>query len=180
MTKRIQKAKGVRSRNVNYMVAPAPVVWVLAANRVQAVLFQRTRGQKLRYIERFIHPEGRRREQELVSDKPGRVQTRFRQGVPRHAYGKERVWHERAAAKFAKELMHFLKVAHSERRFDELVVIAEPHFLGILRDTMPAALKRMPRLEEPREIKYITTERVERRAIPLIREWHSRPGAAAA
>lgn len=180
MAKRIQKAKGIRSRTVNYMVSPAPVVWVLAANRTQAVLFQKVRGRRLRYLERFLHPEGRRREQDLVSDRPGHMQASFGAGSLRHAFGKEKVWHKRAAVKFARELMQYLNGAYSENRFDQLVLIAEPNFLGVLRDAMPAQLKRVPRLEESREIRFITTEQVERRVNPMIREWHSRPSARAA
>ena len=49
---------------------------------------------------------------------------------------------ERAATQFAREVVEQLKSGLNGRRFEQLTVVASPHFLGLLREQMDDVLAR--------------------------------------
>lgn len=109
--------------------------WVLAANRTGARLFRRD-GQALTRIRDLPHPEGRVRDQDLEA---GRAQRSF-DSHARGRYAEEHrtSQHEKTAQAFARELGRFLKDLHFKPDLDRLVLVAEPHFLGLLRAELDA------------------------------------------
>ena len=145
------------------IVNPPKVTWILVANRARGAIFRKTKGEKIEFLERFENPKGKLREQELVSDRPGKSQSSAGSGLPRHSLGKESVWHERAASVFAKSLIAAIDTGHGQGRFDELIIMAEPHFLGLLRGFIPKQLAHVPRRELGHELKFIDTKKVEKR-----------------
>ncbi|WP_109124004.1 host attachment protein [Dyella sp. C11] len=110
-------------------------VWVVVANRGVARLFQASQPTgPLEEMDAFIHPEARLHDQDLVSDRPGRGFDRA--GPGRHAEEPDTTVAEQETTNFALELSRFLLKGRTDKRFDALVLIAAPAFLGSLRERL--------------------------------------------
>lgn len=118
-----------------------PVTWVLIADRTRAEILHALPENLGPYptLQCFTHEEGRMLPQDRDSDAPGRMQLAggMRSAVEPH----EDRWHVEAQ-RFAQRLVTFLDQARHDRRFDQLLVIAPPAFLGVLRAAMPEVLHR--------------------------------------
>lgn len=117
-----------------------PAIWVLVAERSQARLLQALPGgMSLAEAENFEHPEGRLRNHELVSDAPGvSMGSGYSQSSPTQK--EEPTIHEtqRFAQRLAKRLAE-LRIAHPVTK---VYLVAEPHFLGVLRAELDEATRR--------------------------------------
>jgi protein required for attachment to host cells len=105
--------------------------WILVAHRSGAKLFEK-QGKELNLLREISHEAGRLQDHELSADRPGRVFDR--QGAGRHAVGgenKDAV--ERETKRFVRELGDVLEEGRVHRRYANLVLVAEPRFLGELR-----------------------------------------------
>lgn len=114
--------------------------WFLIADGSRARLFARDDEGALSLVQEFDHPEGRAHPGDLSLD-----QGRTRQ-TGSATFASER--DERAArwkqemARFAKRLAGTLEQGAVGGRFDELVLVVPPQFLGLLRS------KLHPKVEE--------------------------------
>ncbi|MFA5938555.1 MAG: host attachment protein [Sinimarinibacterium sp.] len=108
-----------------------PAIWVLVAERSQARLLQAMPGgMSLSEAENFEHPEGRLRNHELVSDAPGvSMGSGYSQSSPTQK--EEPTVHE--TQNFAKRLAKRLSELHETHAMSKVYLVAEPHFLGVLR-----------------------------------------------
>ena len=86
-------------------------------------------------------------DRDLKSDRPGRVfdhaaapGTR-RSAVGHHSTGGERNPRKVEARRFARRIAEALDEAHLKNRYERLVVMAPPTFLGLLREEMSAAVR---------------------------------------
>ncbi|WP_243039247.1 host attachment protein [Dyella sedimenti] len=121
-------------------------VWIVVANRAVARLFQASQPTgPLEELEAFIHPEGRLQEGDLVTDRPGRTFDSV--GAGRHAEDPDTAATVSEANHFAIELSRFLQKAGAERKFDALVLVAAPAFLGILRERLDVSTRERVILE---------------------------------
>ena len=106
--------------------------WILIANRSSASLFESDwPGKLMRRIQDIPHPEGRMQNQDIDTDKPGRIFDSFGQG--RHAASPKQEPTEHIAQQFALDLAELLNKGRVTHAYDKLVLMAEPKFLGILR-----------------------------------------------
>lgn len=113
--------------------------WILVADRAGARLFgQRGRGKPLTLLRDFPHPEGRLRNQDIDADKHGRAFDSMGEG--RHAMSTEQAPTDRVAERFAKELAQTLDQGRTQNAYGDLVLVAEPAFLGMLRAALPEPL----------------------------------------
>ena len=113
--------------------------WILIANRVGARIVDK-QGNNFSLIETISHEQGRLRDREVNSDKQGRGFDRM--GGGRHALSASETAHEHDAKAFAQELADKLRGERNAKRFERLVLVAEPHFLGLLRDALDDVTKR--------------------------------------
>ena len=112
--------------------------WILIAHRGGARVYaQRGRRRDLELIEEFEHPEGRLKNREIDSDRPGR--SFDSRGVGRHAYDKEQEPTEHVAERFARQLATLLDQGRMREHYARLVLVAEPRFLGNLRAALNPA-----------------------------------------
>lgn len=111
--------------------------WILVAHDAGARFFENDGpGTGLQLIEEVDHPEGRERDRDFDSDRPGRS-FRKNAGDPRRAaMSRSESPHERAVADFARDLADKLQHARTENRYDRLVLVAPPRFLGLLRSAL--------------------------------------------
>jgi len=95
----------------------------------------------------LMNPAGRLHEQDLVSDRPGRVFERAadphrRRGASaRHASGPEHVARRHSVEVLTRRIAAELERAWRAQRFDSLVVVAGARLMGQLRAALPAAVR---------------------------------------
>lgn len=109
--------------------------WILVAHRAGARVFENTgTGKGLSLKQDIPHPEGRLKNQDINSDRAGRVGgTR---GDQHQVYENPVEPTEHVAAQFAKQLATVLDHGRTGNQYDQLVLVAEPRFLGHLRTAM--------------------------------------------
>ena len=111
--------------------------WVLVAHDAGARIFENLGpGQGLDLVQELEHPEGRERNREIDTDRPGR---RFRRdsGDPRRAsMSREESAHERVVSDFARQVAGKLEQGRNSNEYDQLVLVAAPRFLGLLRNSL--------------------------------------------
>ncbi len=122
--------------------------WILACDAGRAQLFEELEpGRAYSPVAAFLHPEGRAHVVDLVSDTNGRKPVGVSRGV-----GVVRGWQggvqgrpgaapdtdpkEVEAEKFARDLAAVLQKGLDDHRYQALVLVAPPHFLGLLRETV--------------------------------------------
>lgn len=120
--------------------------WVVVAESSRARIFS-TKGRMspLSEIEDLVHPEGRMREGDLVSDSPGSDGGSRGQG--RHVIDDETSARGQHNIDFATRIANRLERGRKEDDFDELVLIASPAFLGLLRSKLGKVLRERVSLE---------------------------------
>jgi protein required for attachment to host cells len=107
-------------------------MWILVAHRGGARLFEnKGPGKGLNLLHDIPHPEGRLKNKEIGSDRPGRSFDSHGQG--RHALSTEQEPTAHVAEQFAKQLSSILDDGRNQQRYRKLVLVAEPRFLGNLR-----------------------------------------------
>lgn len=105
--------------------------WVLVANASEAHLFATERlGEDMSTIHDYVHPESRAKGTTLASDRPGsskgrgsNMGTRGDPNDPKHF----------EAERFASELADVLDKGRTENAYRRLVLVAAPHFQGLLK-----------------------------------------------
>ena len=125
-----------------------------------------------------LHPAGRLTEErarlhdrELGSDRPGRVfdhapAAGIRRGaVAHHGTGGERRPHRHVELLFARRIARALALARREGRIDRIVLMAEPGFLGLIRQALPSGLASSVAAEIPKDLVH-QSEQVLRAHLP--------------
>lgn len=122
-------------------MTPDVVTWVLVAHQSGAKIYERTRSKRtLRLIAEIHHPEGRLKDRELNSDRPG--QSYSSHNPERHSMGKSQSTHAHLAIQFANVLARELEKAWGQNKFDRLVLVSGPVFLGKLRKALNSTLRK--------------------------------------
>lgn len=115
-------------------------IWVLAADNVHARFFRAEHVTgPLREVRDIVNPESRLQERELVSDTPGRA---FSPSAGnRQAYG-EASEKEHQSRTFAREVIGEVEKLRARGELERFHVVAEPGFLGRLRENYSPPLKK--------------------------------------
>ena len=92
------------------------------------------KGKPMLELTDMVHTGSRMRGSELISDRPGR--TIDRKGSRRHAKEVSTPIKVQEAMKFALQINEYIDGERKKNNFSELVLIAAPEFLGILRKTL--------------------------------------------
>lgn len=104
---------------------------VVADNERARFLGKQSGKKKLIEIDDLVHMEARTHERDLISDKPGR--SFDSQGSGRHAMEQKMDVKKHDEQMFAESIAEKLEKARNDHKFKELVLIAPPEFLGLLR-----------------------------------------------
>ena len=120
-------------------MAQQRTVWILVADASRARLLE-DRQTKLGYkeIAQFEHPDSRARVRDLTSDANGRMPsgqsvTEHPSGLGRPGAAPDTDPKEVEAQRFASELADMLGKRLDEHAYEGLILVAPPHFLGLLR-----------------------------------------------
>jgi protein required for attachment to host cells len=107
--------------------------WILVADSARARIFSvESATAPLKPVEQLVHPESRLHDRDINADRPGRSFDSF--GAGRHATGSEVSPKEQESMRFAKTVADRLNQGRVENRFRRLTIVADPRFLGQLRD----------------------------------------------
>ena len=111
------------------------MIWVVAADSEYArVLEAPTAKGELTEINTLVCSTARQHEQDLVSDRPGR--TFDRAGGGRHSMEPTEHAKRTEAVRFAKQIADHIEKGWSQKKYQRLVLIAPPAFLGHLRASL--------------------------------------------
>lgn len=126
-------------------------IWVVVADQSRARIFSmRGRWGALQEVDNLVHPEGRLHDQDINADRPGRSFDTAGEG--RHGMSKQHSPKETEAIRFAANVSHRVALAHHEGTFRQLVLIAPPRFLALLREHLPDAVARCVILSEDKNL----------------------------
>ncbi len=108
--------------------------WVLVCDASKGRLFRVGPSRKdWELVRELEHPEGRAKGRDLVTDRPGRKQS----GSPqRPAMEPTTEAHEVESERFAHSIAKLLDHGLAVNSYAQLILIAPPHFLGLLRSVI--------------------------------------------
>lgn len=107
-------------------------LWILVADSVHGRMFTTPDSRMISEVADYAHSASRQHERDLISDEPGRSFDSAGQG--RHAMEPKHSAHDHEADEFAGQLAEVLEQGRTEHRYDQLVLIAPPEFLGRIRN----------------------------------------------
>jgi protein required for attachment to host cells len=131
----------VKRDKANNFLLPNTPTWIVAGDSAEARIFlTEKRFGEWAEVARLANPEAATRERDRGTDRPGRVFDSFGKG--RHAMAPEETGQQHEIHRFAHNVGSYLNKGHSAGAFDHLVLIAEPSFLGYLRQELSAVSKK--------------------------------------
>lgn len=140
------------ANNYDYEKRAPRTIYILA-NRNHASLLLVDSEKRFSILEKLENRSGSKRERDFGSDKPGRAFTSGSQGSMRHSMGDKDLHHELSARRFARRVAEALYQETHDHPVKEIVLVAESHFLGLLRSAMPRSLARIPIAEIPKDFR---------------------------
>ena len=127
------------------------MIWILVANQAEAQIY--SSGQlpgNLLLVDVLANKEGTTYPRELISDAPGRAFNST--GSGRHAMEPNTGVKEEQRRRFVKEMADRLQAAHLKGDFAQLVLMAAPAVLGVIRKSLTAGLKKTVIKEIPKDV----------------------------
>ncbi|MGQ0622698.1 MAG: host attachment protein [Panacagrimonas sp.] len=109
------------------------VTWVLLADSSRALLYSvGTETKAWTLVKEYTHAASRVSEGGLTTDQPGRTHGSVAQGA-RSAMESKTSPKDVEFGRFANELAGVLHDGHGQNAYNRIVLVAPPHFLGLLR-----------------------------------------------
>lgn len=109
-------------------------LWIVVAHRADARIFRRERNNQLQLVHQIQNPDGRLKDQEIDSERPGR---NFSSAAPqRHGFSPHVSSSEQIMIDFSKEVAQFLEDSRNRNLYNSLILVAGPQFLGHLRQDL--------------------------------------------
>lgn len=119
------------------------ITWVLVADSCEAKIFKTIKarlfdnkadGKDLTLVSEHSHPNGRKKDQDLVSDKQGSFGVgNFSEHTDPKQYENDR---------FASEISKILEHAHGQNSYHDLILIAPPNFMGMINKHLAHTVKK--------------------------------------
>ncbi|WP_163647904.1 host attachment protein [Modicisalibacter sp. 'Wilcox'] len=129
--------------------------YIIATDAARARVFAHAAGV-MREVEDLVHPESREHIGDLRTGGKGESGG----GAHLRQTGNADATLEKHAMFFAKEVAHYLKQARSQGKADHFVIIAEPRFLGQLRDKLDDATRKLVVKELDKDLSKATKEQI--------------------
>ena len=127
------------------------LIWILVANQSEAQIYSSKQFTgNLTLLHTLTHAEASAHTRELTTDAPGRVHDRI--GSARHSIEPETGIKEEGRRRFVKEMVDLLEAARQKGDFKQLVVLAAPAVLGVIRKSLTDSLSRIIAKEIPKDV----------------------------
>jgi protein required for attachment to host cells len=108
---------------------------ILVADQAQAIFYDAPSLRAVpREVGRISDPAAHLHSRDLESDRPGRSYESV--GRARHAIARENDARQQEAVRFARRIARRLDAARRQDEFEELIVVAGPPFLGLVRQQL--------------------------------------------
>ena len=131
------------------------LTWIVVANNSSARCFTAVnQSAPLTEIETLTHSEGRLHDRDMTSDLSGKNKGEC--GTGGHAFEQSTDPKKHEAELFAHLVAKHLEAALNEHKFKQLVLVAEPSFLGLLRNQLSEQVAKMVCLELDSNIVHLT------------------------
>jgi len=146
------------------------LTWILVADNTRARIFSTdTPSSPLQEVDDLAHTEGRLHDREMTSDLPGKIKNAG--GIGGHAFEQPTDPKKHEAENFAHRISHYLEEAYNANKFEQLLIIAEPSFLGLLRNQLPEQIKKRVCFELDKNITAHSAEDI-RKHLPVFLPSH--------
>ncbi|MDH3902241.1 MAG: host attachment protein [Xanthomonadales bacterium] len=127
------------------------MIWILVANQAEAQIYSSDQlPGSLALVEVLANKEGTSHPRDLVSDAPGRAFDSS--GSGRHAMEPNTGVKEEQRRRFVKVMADKLQTAYLKGDFTQLVLLAAPAVLGVIRKSLTADLKKIVIKEIPKDV----------------------------
>jgi protein required for attachment to host cells len=143
--------------------------WIVAADAGRARFLQVAGPQRLVEVEDLLNPDARMDNRELTSDAHPRFSGHGGVGKPGASRTsgpasdrQETSAQEHATDLFAKRVGDYLESARTAHRYDELVIVAPPKFLGALRKELGKEVEKLVVEELPKDLSWFKAQELER------------------
>lgn len=134
------------------------LTWIVVANNSMARFFTvESESSPMTEIEALSHVEGRLHDREITSDFPGKIKG---EGAVGHAFEQPTDPKKHEEDQFAYLVAKHLDAAYNEHKFNQLLLVAEPSFLGLLRHHLSDQLKKLVCFELDSNIATLTPEQI--------------------
>lgn len=120
--------------------------WLLVGNASRARLFEtQARPRTLKLLKEYLHPPSREKGEDLASDRPGHFQAEARgmEGTTHGAFNEPTNPKDFEHDRFALELAKELNDGRTKNRFGNLMIVASPHFHGLLNQHLNEHVAKM-------------------------------------
>jgi protein required for attachment to host cells len=108
---------------------------IVVADQAEAIFYDSASLQtKPQEVARISDPAAHLHDRDFSSDRPGRSYESV--GGARHALERENDPRQREAVSFARRIARRLDEARRKDEFEELIVVAGPSFLGLMREEL--------------------------------------------
>jgi len=108
---------------------------IVVADQAEAIFYDSPSLEAApREVARISDPIAHLHDRDLMSDRPGRSYESV--GGARHAIERENDPRHREAIRFARRIARRLDEARRKDEFEQLIVVAGPSFLGLMREEM--------------------------------------------
>lgn len=135
-------------------------LYILVADNARARIFQATTPVKsLEVVMDKAHESGRLSDSEIYSDRAGGSRAGPGGSGGYHTYAREKS-DDPEEQRFARELADQLNKACHEGLFDQLVLMAAPHFLGTLRQYLSEKCRELVLTEIDKDLAHRDTETI--------------------
>ncbi|MFG1492755.1 host attachment protein [Halobacteriovorax sp. ZH4_bin.1] len=114
--------------------------WVVVASKSNARIYERKKRNTLKLIKSLENPKVKLKEGEVDSDRHGSMANSNGHGYQSFTPKKTNKKHREEL--FAKEINQFLNHNHNKNNFDDLVIVAENSFLGVIRNNLNSNLNK--------------------------------------
>ncbi len=107
----------------------------------------------------MAHADGRLNDRENTSDLPGKIKG---EGSVGHAFEQPSDPKKHEAENFAHRIAHYLGETHNANQLEQLLIIAEPSFLGLLLNQLQEQIKKLVCFELDKNITTLKVDNIRR------------------
>ena len=133
--------------------------WVVVADSVRARIFSaESSSSGLAEVNILTHPEGRMHDRDITTDLPGR--SFDSKGNARHVMEPPTDPKHESAIEFARSIAHHLDAARNKKDYEQLVIVAAPSFLGLLREQLNPNCRKLVAFELNKSLAQQTAEEI--------------------
>ncbi len=141
--------------------------WILVANASHAKIFSSQQvGHEMQLLDEFEHPESREKSVDIASDRLGLQHSQQGSGTMVESSDPK----EYEARRFAHAIAEKLDKARNQNKFDDLVIVASPHFHGLLNQYCADQLKPLIKKHIPKDYTAITDLELQAHLLEAIRK----------